>query len=116
MSFAEEIQIKNEERVFLTATKFTNYRLRSRYFRPSPACQRGIRACPPESGYIDTSQMMANVRNLKICITDNEDAFNRLQANPYIYSEFVGDYQGVIGSHELNDDIFAFMADFMLDQ
>ena len=119
VTFAPEVQVKDEQGVFATATKFADYRFQCQYMRPSPAYQRGIHACPPNSEYIDTSQMdllLANVRNLKIYIIDDEDAFDRLRGNPCFYAEFVGDHYGVVGTHQLCADVFAFISDFPFGQ
>ena len=105
VTFADEIQVKDKEGTFPAATIFAHYRRRHSYYRRSSAYRPGIHACPPGSEYIDTSQMnllSANVSNLKIYITDDEEAF-----------DYTGDCQGIVGLHKLENEISQFIHDFM---
>lgn len=64
--------------------------------------------CAVDTEYIDTSQMdgsVADLRNLKIYVTDDEDSFDQIEVNPDFSSDLLGENQGVVGLHELSDEI-----------
>ncbi|KAF2633701.1 hypothetical protein BU25DRAFT_464915 [Macroventuria anomochaeta] len=116
VTFAAEVHTKDDGYISRSATRFTHDRPRNVYCRSSLTYEPGEHVCPANSEYIDTSQaslVCANISNLKIYITDDEGAFDGLQANPQFYGEFVGDHQGIVGLHERVDDISRLMHTFL---
>lgn len=116
VTFADEIQVKGMGDTFLAATVFTPERPQAFCYRGSPAYKPGIHACPPGSEYIDTSQtssISANVNNLKIYVTDDEDAFDASIEKPHLYADDVGEHQGIVSLHKLKQVVFQFISDYM---
>ncbi|KAF1365305.1 hypothetical protein EJ07DRAFT_171209 [Lizonia empirigonia] len=116
VTFATEVQFQDHRGTFPAAAVFAHDRPRTLYHRPGRAYQSGSHASPPNSEFVDTSQLTllsADISNLKIYITDDEDAFDRLMAQPSLYANSVSNHQGIVGLHRLNDDVFQFIREFM---
>ncbi len=76
VTFSTEIQIKDGNVILTSATKFVQDRPRHVFRRHRSTYKPGEHTCPTGSEYIDTSQLsclVANVSNLKIYVTDDED-------------------------------------------
>ncbi|UPX14400.1 uncharacterized protein EKO05_0004883 [Ascochyta rabiei] len=115
VGFTPQAQVQDREDTFLIRTMFVHSRPQGCYYRSSSAYQRGMCTCSPGSEYIDTSEanlLPANVSNLKIYLTDDENAFDSLQSNPSLYGASVGDCQGIVSLHRLTDDIFRSIHDY----
>ncbi|KAJ4994103.1 hypothetical protein SVAN01_00580 [Stagonosporopsis vannaccii] len=57
--------------------------------------------------------LVANINNLKVYITDDEEAFEQLQTNPHFFCDSVGNHEGTVGLHELRGDAFGVIHDLM---
>lgn len=116
VTFSPSVQIKDDQRVSTSATKFVRGRPRSVFCRHSSSYEPGEHVCPPGSEFVDTFQTncaIADINNMKIYITDDEEAFDKLQANPYFFAAFVGEHEGLVGLHELRSEIFRVLHDLM---
>lgn len=119
VTFATEVQIQDKGVTFPAATVFAHDRPLTLYYRPGRAYQPGSHACPLDSEFLDTSQstlLPADISNLKIYITDDEDAFDRLTAQPSLYADSVGNHQGIVGLHRLNSDVFQLIHEFVAQE
>ncbi|KAF3048834.1 hypothetical protein E8E11_007565 [Didymella keratinophila] len=116
VTFATEMQIKNNDHISTSAVKDAHDCTRDMYFRPSKTYKPGDHACPLDSLFLDTSGTKTepgDINNLKILVTDDQDAFRSLQANVKGLEDLVGEYQGLVGMHTLKQDIFGCMVGFM---
>lgn len=116
VAFASEVQIKHDDHTFISAIQDVRDRTRDIYFRPSKTYKPGDHACPPDSIFLDTSGTIkepGDINNVKIFVTDDQDAFRSLQVDVKALKDSVGEYQGLVGMHALKRDIFACMVAFM---
>lgn len=115
-TFAPKVQIKHDDRISASEVKFIHDRPRYTYSRSSSACEPGSHACTPDSEFHNSSGTKAepvDIKNLKIFITDDEDAFDNLQDEPQLFRDSVGEYRGVVGMHVLKDNVFDFLVGYM---
>jgi hypothetical protein len=111
VTFGEEVTFQDDSGLKKTPTNFKRGRPQNRYCRPSVSYVPGTHACSANSEYIDTSQQISlpiDVSNLKIYVTDDEDAFDEVRVFP---QTLVGEQQGIVGLHQLSTQIFGFIDD-----
>lgn len=116
VSFSQQVRTKNGKHFSTSATNLARGRPPHAFKRCSSSYQPGVHACPEGSEFINTSQMndlITSISNSKIYITDDEDAFDRLQGEPSIFSDFVGHYEGILGLHKLSNNVFRVIKDLM---
>jgi hypothetical protein len=117
VSFSPYVQIKDNETISTATTRFTPNRPQSLFARSSWKYEPGAHACPCDSEFIDTSQAIdstaADIGNLKIYVTDDEEAFDELKTDPQYFMEDIGDFQGIVGLHDLKDKIHQYILDDM---
>ncbi|KAG9206813.1 hypothetical protein G6514_000100 [Epicoccum nigrum] len=110
VTFSRHVQIKHNDTISKAITKFTPDRPRYLFSRSSPAYEPGVQACPTGSEFIDTSHAVFTIAtdfgNLKVYVTDDEEAFDLLQANPQYFKDSVGDYQGIVNLHDSKIQIY----------
>jgi hypothetical protein len=120
VSFSPNVQIKDNETISTGITRFTPDRPRSLFSRSSWEYEPGDHACPCDSEFIDTSQAIdstaADVGNLKVYVTDDEEAFDELQTDPQYFMEDIGDFQGIVDLHDLKDKIHQYILDDMVHE
>lgn len=113
---SEQVQIKNNDDVSTSTMKLTGYRPHYLWYRAAPYYKPGDHASGKDNEYINTSQMgctMADLCNLKVYVTDDEEAFDQLDDQLNSFNDGIGDHQGIIGLHELSDQIIEAVEDFM---
>lgn len=118
VTFSRVVNIKDNDTIWKAMTKFTPDRPRNHFFRRHPDYVPGVHACPDDSEFINTSQMMcttADIGHLKIYITDDEEAFDELQTNPQFFKDSVGEHQGIVGLHDSESKIYRYILDYMED-
>ncbi|KAJ4322826.1 hypothetical protein N0V94_002207 [Neodidymelliopsis sp. IMI 364377] len=111
VTFEEEIAFQDDSGPKKTPTNFKRGRPQNRYLRSSVSYVPGTHACSVNSEYIDTSQqtwLPFDVSNLKIYITDDEDAFDEVCVHQHAP---IGEHQGIVGLHQLSDQILKFISD-----
>jgi hypothetical protein len=76
--------------------------------RPTKIYKSGGHACWPDSIFLDTSGTiteLGDINNLKIFVTDDQDAFRSLEVDLKAFMDSVGEYQGLVGMHALKRDL-----------
>lgn len=116
VTFAPKVQTKHDDRISASEVKFIHDRPRYTCSRSSSAYEPGSHACPPDSEFLNSSGTKAepgDIKNLKIFVTDDEDAFDNLQDEPQLFRDSVVEYQGLVGMHVLKDNVFDFLVGYM---
>jgi hypothetical protein len=120
VSFSPNVQIKDSETISTAITKFTPDRPRYLFSRSSSSYEPGDHACPYDSEFIDTSQAIystaADIGNLKVYVTDDEEAFDELQTDPQYFKDSVGEFQGIVDLHNLGIKIHQYILDDMAQE
>jgi hypothetical protein len=110
VNFSRHVRIKHNDTISKAITKFTPDRPRYLFSRSSPAYEPGVYACPTGSEFIDTSHAVFTIAtdfgNLKVYVTDDEEAFDLLQANPQYFKDSVGECQGIVDLHDSKIQIY----------
>ncbi|KAF1932594.1 uncharacterized protein M421DRAFT_88975 [Didymella exigua CBS 183.55] len=91
-----KVQIKHYDQVFVSAIKFIRNHRRNTFARSSQTYESGEHACPPDFELLDTpgaKSDFGDINNLKIFVTDDEDAFDSIQENSHLFKDSVGEYK-----------------------
>ncbi|KAF2997674.1 hypothetical protein E8E13_006009 [Curvularia kusanoi] len=115
VTISPDVEIKTNDTVSKAETKFSRDRSVFSSYRKMEIYEPGEHACPEDSEFINTSQLdgtFADLRNLKIYVTDDEDAFDDLQIDPKSLCDSVGRCEGIVGLHGLRDEIVKWVGEF----
>lgn len=118
VTFAPEVQIKHNGHSTTSALEVAHGRPLAKFNRLSQKYEPGRYACHQDTDFIDTAgtrSEFSDVKNLKIFVTDDENAFESLQENHYLFKNSVGEYQGLVGMHALEQEVFDFLGGYIED-